>query len=95
MLFSYHRQNTLSSSPGSTAIALALGKALGVPGTPFYLAVAYGAAANFITPFGHQTNLMVYGPGGYRFKDFMKAGLPLKIICAIIAIGGLSLVYEL
>jgi di/tricarboxylate transporter len=68
---------------------------LGIDGTPFYLAVAYGAAANFITPIGYQTNLMVYGPGGYRFKDFMKAGFPLKIICAIIAIGGLALVYGL
>ncbi|RKZ09693.1 SLC13 family permease [Candidatus Fermentibacteria bacterium] len=68
---------------------------LGIDGTPFFLAVAYGAAANFITPIGYQTNLMVYGPGGYRFKDFMKAGLPLKIICAIIAIGGLALVYGL
>jgi len=69
--------------------------ALGVDGTPFYLAVAYGAAANFITPIGYQTNLMVYGPGGYRFVDFLKAGLPLKIICAVIAIGGLSIVYSL
>ncbi|MEN8207911.1 MAG: SLC13 family permease [Candidatus Fermentibacteria bacterium] len=69
--------------------------ALGIDGTPFYLAVAYGAAANFITPIGYQTNLMVYGPGGYRFMDYMKAGLPLKIICAVIAIGGLSIVYGL
>ncbi len=67
--------------------------AMGVDGTPFYLAVAYGAAANFITPVGYQTNLMVYGPGGYRFVDFLKAGLPLKVICAAIAIAGLSLVY--
>jgi len=44
---------------------------LGIDGTPFFLAVAYGAAANFITPIGYQTNLMIYGPGGYRFKDFM------------------------
>ncbi len=62
-------------------------------GTPFYLAVAYGAAANFITPVGYQTNLMVYGPGGYKFTDFLKAGLPLKLICAVLAVGGLSLVY--
>lgn len=66
---------------------------LGLDGTPFYLAVAYGAAANFITPVGYQTNLMVYGPGGYRFTDFLKAGLPLKIICAVVAIGGLAAVY--
>lgn len=69
--------------------------AIGVDGTPFYLAVAYGAAANFITPIGYQTNLMVYGPGGYRFGDFLKAGFPLKLICAVIAIGGLAIVYGL
>lgn len=69
--------------------------ALGTEGTPFYLAVAYGAAANFITPIGYQTNLMVYGPGGYRFGDYMRAGLPLKLICAIIAIGGISLFHGL
>jgi len=69
--------------------------ALGVDGTPFYLAVAYGAAANFITPIGYQTNLMVYGPGGYRFGDFFRAGLPLKLICAVVAVAGLSLVYGL
>jgi len=66
---------------------------LGGDATPFYLAVAYGAAANFITPIGYQTNLMVYGPGGYRFSDFLKAGFPLKILCAVIAIGGLTTVY--
>ncbi|MCD4708152.1 MAG: SLC13 family permease [Candidatus Sabulitectum sp.] len=69
--------------------------ALGIDGTPFYLAVAYGAAANFITPVGYQTNLMIYGPGGYRINDFLKAGLPLKLICAVVAITGLSLVHGL
>lgn len=67
----------------------------GIPATPFYLAVAYGAAANFITPLGYQTNLMIYGPGGYRFTDYLKAGLPLKVICAAVAICGLGLVYGL
>ena len=69
--------------------------ALGVDGTPFYLAVAYGAAANFITPVGYQTNLMIFGPGGYRMIDYFKAGLPLKVICAVIAIIGLSVTYGL
>ena len=75
--------------------AASAASALGVDGTPFYLAVAYGAAANFITPIGYQTNLMVYGPGGYRFRDFLKAGLPLKILCAVLAVGGLAVVYGL
>ncbi|MCK5133331.1 MAG: hypothetical protein KAR40_14415 [Candidatus Sabulitectum sp.] len=75
--------------------AAASATALGVDGTPFYLAVAYGASANFITPVGYQTNLMIYGPGGYSMNDFLKAGLPLKLICAVIAITGLSLVHGL
>ena len=66
---------------------------MGVDPTPFYLAVAYGAAANFITPVGYQTNLMIFGPGGYSTTDFLKAGLPIKLICAVTAVTGLSLVY--
>ncbi len=73
--------------------AAASASALGVDATPFFLAVAYGAAANFITPVGYQTNLLIYGPGGYRFSDFLRAGLPLKLLCAVVAIGGLALVY--
>jgi len=57
--------------------------------------VAYGAAADFITSVGYQTNLMVYGPGGYRFGDYLRAGLPLKMICAVIAIACLSLFHGL
>lgn len=66
---------------------------LGVDPVPFYLAVAYGAAANFITPVGYQTNLMIYGPGGYTTTDFLKTGLPIKLICAFTAIAGLALVH--
>ncbi len=59
---------------------------LGLPTTPFILIVAFGAAANFITPIGYQTNLMVYGPGGYSFKDYMKIGFPLTIIYMFTAV---------
>lgn len=58
-----------------------------LPPTPFVLLVAFAAAANFITPIGYQTNLMVYGPGGYRFGDYMKIGLPLTIMYMIGAVG--------
>lgn len=65
-------------------IALALALRLGVNPEPFMLTVAFSAAANFITPIGYQTNLMVYGPGGYLFKDFLKIGLPLTIMYMIV-----------
>ncbi len=73
--------------------AAASAAALGIDPLPFYLAVAYGAAANFITPVGYQTNLMIFGPGGYTATDFLKAGLPLKLICAVTAITGLAVFY--
>ena len=74
-------------------IALSVAQQLGVTGTPFVLAVAYAAACTFITPHGYVTNLMVYGPGGYSFKDFMRIGLPLNIIYMVVAVVILSLVY--
>ena len=53
---------------------------------PFVIAVAVGASAAFSTPMGYQTNMIVYGPGGYRFRDFVKVGLPLNIIIMIVAL---------
>lgn len=55
----------------------------GVSVQPFLIAVIMGAACSFITPFGYQTNLMVYGPGGYRSSDYLKVGLPLSILVGI------------
>jgi di/tricarboxylate transporter len=53
---------------------------------PFIIALALAASASFMTPIGYQTNMMVYGPGGYRFMDFFRIGAPLNIILGIIAI---------
>lgn len=74
-------------------IALSLAYSLNTDPTAFVLAVAYGASASFITPIGYQTNLMVYGVGNYRFKDFVKVGLPLSFIYAIICISLLFLYF--
>ncbi len=62
---------------------------------PFILIVAYGASANYITPIGYLTNIMVYGSGSYSFKDFFKVGLPLAIIHMIAAVSILSFVYNI
>ncbi len=68
---------------------------MGLPTTPFVLIVAHGAAANFITPMGFQTNLMVYGPGGYKFNDYSKIGWPLSLLFWIVSVAALSWWYDL
>ncbi len=64
-------------------ISVSLAMELGLNPIPFILIVSFGAAANFITPIGYQTNLMVYGPGGYSFKDYFKIGWPLTLMYMI------------
>lgn len=61
-------------------IAYAITQQMGVDGTVFYLAIAYAASAAFLTPIGYQTNLIIYGPGSYTFKDFFKVGLPVTLL---------------
>ncbi len=67
-------------------IAIAVAEAAGVNYMPYVIAVMVAASCGFITPIGYQTNLMVYGPGGYRFMDFVRFGLPLNLVCGIITI---------
>ena len=67
-------------------IALTIADSAGVSFMPFVIAVMVAASCGFTTPIGYQTNLMVYGPGGYRFMDFVRFGLPLNIMCCIITL---------
>lgn len=76
-------------------IAMSLSEQLSTASTPFFVAIAFAASGDFITPIGYQTNLMVYGPGGYSFKDFTRVGAPLTIIYTIICIGFISWYYHL
>ena len=69
-----------------TPIALTLATQFGFDPRPFIFAVCYAASASFITPIGYQTNLMVFGPGGYRYSDYIKVGLPLGIILWITSV---------
>lgn len=64
-------------------VAVSTALSLGVNPKPFIIGVCFGASACFATPIGYQTNLMVYGPGGYRFSDYLKLGIPLNVMVLI------------
>ena len=68
-----------------TPLGILLATQLGVDGKPFIMAVAFAASTAMATPMGYQTNLLVYGPGGYNYKDFVYFGLPLNFIIGVIA----------
>ncbi|BBB25461.1 SLC13 family permease [Amphritea japonica] len=67
-------------------VAMALAEQLDVSYMPFVIAVMFAASASFITPLGYQTNLMVYGPGGYRFTDYARLGVPLSLTVAVVSL---------
>jgi len=78
-----------------TPIAIALAQALGVDPRPLVVAVMVAASASFATPIGYQTNMMVYGPGGYRFTDFMRVGIPLNLSIGLISSVMIPLIWPL
>ena len=69
-----------------TPVALAVTQQMGFEPRAFIFAVAFAASASFITPVGYQTNLMVYGPGGYKFSDYIRVGFPLALVFWVMAI---------
>ncbi|MCK4343191.1 MAG: SLC13 family permease [Phycisphaerae bacterium] len=74
-------------------IAMATADRLGVNSMPFVAAIMIAASASFATPLGYQTNLMVYGPGGYRFSDYLKIGIPLNLLMWITTVGLAPLIW--
>ncbi len=78
-----------------TPIAIGIAEALGVDPRPLVVAVMVAASASFATPIGYQTNMMVYGPGGYRFADFLRVGIPLNLSIGIIASVLIPLIWPL
>jgi len=74
-------------------IAIALAQAVGVDPRPLVVAVMVAASACFATPIGYQTNMLVYGPGGYRFTDFMRTGIPLNLSLGVVVCPAIALVW--
>lgn len=74
-------------------VAMSMAAQLNLPSTPFFIAIAFAASGDFITPIGYQTNLMVYGPGGYSFRDFAKVGIPLTLVYAVTCLLFISTFY--
>ncbi|KFE36825.1 SLC13 family permease [Thioclava atlantica] len=68
-----------------TPIAISLASALGLDPRPFAVAVMFSASVAFATPIGYQTHMMVYGPGGYKFTDFLRLGIPMDIVTGLTA----------
>ena len=66
-------------------IAISLAASLGQPPTPFVVVTALGAVVAFLTPIGHHGNLLILGPGQYRFADFLRVGLPLTAVIALVS----------
>ncbi|MCP4007798.1 MAG: SLC13 family permease [bacterium] len=76
-------------------IAMASAGQLDLDPRPFAVAVAVAASLSLATPLGYQTNLMVYGPGGYRFTDFMRIGVPLQLVLAAVALSSIYVFWPL
>ena len=77
--------NNAATAVIAAPLAVAIASGLGVSPDPFLMAVAVGASCAFLTPVGHQNNTLVMGPGGYRFGDYWRMGLPLEVM--IVALG--------
>lgn len=76
-------------------VVLSLTTSLGAPAEPFMIAIMMAASASFATPLGYQTNMMVFGPGGYRFGDFLRVGLPMNGFVGLVTVAVIALVYDL
>ncbi|HPF35624.1 MAG TPA: SLC13 family permease [Candidatus Krumholzibacteria bacterium] len=75
-------------------VAMNTAEGLDVSVMPFVICVMVAASASFATPIGYQTNLMVYGPGGYRFSDYLRIGLPLNVLMGVLAVGLAPLIWN-
>ena len=87
--------NNAATAAVMCPIAIGTASHLGVNADPFLMAVAVGASCAFLTPIGHQNNTLILGPGGFRFGDYWRLGLPLEILVVAVSIPMLLLVWPL
>lgn len=87
--------NNAATAAVMCPIAIGAASTLGVSADPFLMAVAVGASCAFLTPIGHQNNTLILGPGGFRFGDYWRLGLPVQLVVLVVAMPMLLLVWPL
>ena len=87
--------NNTATAVISAPVAVDIANRLGVSPDPFLMGVAIASSCAFLTPIGHKNNTLILGPGGYRFSDYWRMGLPLEIIVLVIAVPLILLVWPL
>lgn len=87
--------NNAATAAVMCPIAIGTATQLGVSPDPFLMAVAVGASCAFLTPIGHQNNTLILGPGGFRFGDYWRLGLPLEILVIVVSVPMILLVWPL
>ncbi len=87
--------NNAATAAVMCPIAISIAQLLGVSADPFLMGVAIGASCAFLTPIGHQNNTLILGPGGFRFGDYWRLGLPMEIIVVVVSLPLLLMVWPL
>lgn len=87
--------NNVATAVIAAPVGLAMANTLGVNADPFLMAVAIAASCAFLTPIGHKNNILVLGPGGYRFGDYWRMGLPVEIVIVAVSVPLLLVVWPL
>ena len=87
--------NNTATAIIAAPVALKLAEATGTNPDPYLMAVAIGASCAFLTPIGHKNNMLILGPGGYRFGDYWRMGLPLEILIVLVSVPMILLVWPL
>jgi di/tricarboxylate transporter len=90
-----YRESKILLAVGIVAAVVAAEAAaqLGANAFAFVLAVTFAASTAFMTPVGYQTNLFVYGPGGYKFTDYVRVGGPLQLLFAVVTTAGIAAIW--